>query len=469
MIRQALADARHRIPALALGALLLWAPLPFASITPRAAAALEIGGFLALALAASRAASLAPVRRSGWGAAALVAVALLGLVQSISWPRGLVHAISPQHLATVEPSRAVLGSAEPATLVPLSFDPATSRRTALGWFSCAALLAAATLVGDERRHRRLLLAALLAAAVFEVLYGAQGWFASSTSIWGVEVPNTTARLRGTFVNADHLALYLEIALAVAFAWTYWTLRRSRDEPTVERRLLRLAPPLAVWALLFAGLTFTASRAGLAAAVGATLLQGLLTFRRHGRRRWVMVGAALLGVGIAAAATLGFEQAFGRWLGTSAYELTLNVRLEADLAAASLWAAYPALGTGLGAFADVFAAVQPRDGLVWGHLHNDWLELALTTGALGLAAFLGGLIPLVRRLVVVLRQGHRSEDRAAAIAALGALAAVAFHSLLDFGLTMPANAATLAIVVGAAAGARAGDIPRRTVEDPEEQG
>jgi hypothetical protein len=57
------------------------------------------------------------------------------------------------------------------------------------------------------------------------------------------------------------------------------------------------------------------------------------------------------------------------------------------------------------------------------------------------------------LVPLLRDGERSEDRAAALAALGALAAVAVHSCFDFGLSMPANSATLAIILGAALAAR----------------
>jgi hypothetical protein len=65
----------------------------------------------------------------------------------------------------------------------------------------------------------------------------------------------------------------------------------------------------------------------------------------------------------------------------------------------------------------------------------------------------GLAAAVTRLLPVLRDGERSEDRGAALAALGALAAVAVHSCFDFGLSMPANSVTLAIIVGAALVAR----------------
>jgi hypothetical protein len=65
-----------------------------------------------------------------------------------------------------------------------------------------------------------------------------------------------------------------------------------------------------------------------------------------------------------------------------------------------------------------------------------------------------VLPLLTvRLARTLQKGERSEDRAAGLAALGALAGGALHSCFDFGLTVPANAVTFAIVCGAAAGVR----------------
>ena len=75
------------------------------------------------------------------------------------------------------------------------------------------------------------------------------------------------------------------------------------------------------------------------------------------------------------------------------------------------------------------------------------------GLVGAALVVVGLAVAVSRLVRLLGAGERSEDRAAALAALGALTAVAVHSCFDFGLVMPANSVTLAIVVGAALAAQ----------------
>lgn len=137
----------------------------------------------------------------------------------------------------------------------------------------------------------------------------------------------------------------------------------------------------------------------------------------------------------------------------------------------LWRDFPITGTGLGTFADALPLVQPGELVgTYLHAHSDPLELALTGGAVALLIAGYGLWKLVRRLGKVLAAGARSEDRAAALAALGALAALAVHESFDFVLTTPANAFTLAVVCGAAAGARTARRGsrgrRRRVESPE---
>ena len=78
----------------------------------------------------------------------------------------------------------------------------------------------------------------------------------------------------------------------------------------------------------------------------------------------------------------------------------------------------------------------------------------------MAIALVGLGWLLARLHRVLLGTRRTEGQLAALAALGAVTSVGLHELLDFGLTMPANALTLAVVVGLAAGVRVGKVVRR---------
>ena len=93
------------------------------------------------------------------------------------------------------------------------------------------------------------------------------------------------------------------------------------------------------------------------------------------------------------------------------------------------------------------------GRILHHAHNDYAEIAATTGALGfligMVALAGGFVLLVRRTF-----GERARDltwmrRAYQAAALLSVSTAAVHALFDFNLFISANAATLATIAGAA--------------------
>jgi O-antigen ligase len=450
-----------------LAALLLWAPLPFGGVTTWAEASLQVLAFCALALAmlvVERPAELLPVALP---AAALAAVALLGFIQSLPWPEGLVSFLSPAHARLHDQVAALLvgggtgnvggfGNVAGAGPARFSLAPSATRAAALTWAAAAACLVAGAVAGRRRYRRRWLGGAVLAGALVQVFFGARNANAGERTLWGVEVPITADRLRGTFFNPNHLAVYLEMALALAFAWGWWASRRARSELAADRRVLALVPPALVWMTLFGGLAFTASRGGQAAVLAAIVVQGALLATVQRRRRWapVVLGAAAAGAGIAAALAMGLRAGPARMLATLPTDVSLGARHQAWSATLELWRSFPITGSGLGTFRDAFPQVQPAslDG-TWWHAHSAPLELLATTGLAGPLLIATGLAALVLRLVKVLRRGRRSEDRAAGLAALGALTAVGIHECFDFGLTLPANALTLAVLAGAACSAR----------------
>jgi hypothetical protein len=439
--------------ALLLAAILLWAPLPFGGVTPWAAALLAALCLGSLALAAVAMESPRALLPAAAPAAALAALALLGLLQAAPLPAGVVVALSPEHAALERQAASLVA---PAATAPfrLTLAASATRRAALGWGAAAAAFLAAAVAGQRRGLRRCLAGAVLAGAVFQVFFGARDWFARATTLWGVDLHASAVRLRGTFVNPNHLAAYLEMALPVAFAWGWWSFRRARDERRIERRIVLTAVPVMLWLTLFTGLSFTGSRGGLLAAAAAVSLQGVLAASE--RRRWWLapLGAAVALAGVAAVAAVGWREGLGRLLSTTATDVSFGARLREYGAALALWRRFPATGTGLGTFRDAFPLVQPPDLQgTWWHPHGDLLEVLVTAGLAGGVLVAWGLWGLVRRLAAVLRDGGRSEDRAAALAALGVLVSLLLHEGLDFGLAMPGNAATLAILLGAATAAR----------------
>ncbi len=431
---------RSSLLAAPLALVLFWAPLPWGSVTPAAELGLRLAALAGVAVAA-----LVGSRRSlaavAVPAAALSALAALGWLQAAGWPEAIVARVSPEHLELHRSAGELLGEAGGGR-PSLTLSPRVTRGAALGWVTAAAALACGAAAGTSRRRRRWLGGAILLAALVQVLYGSR--------IWRLEA---SGRLRGTFVNSDHLAVYLEIALALAFAWGWWAAGRARPEP-LEGKLAWIGPPVLVGLAILAGLAYTGSRAGLAAAVVGVLAASLCAARRPS---WRALAAGLLaaGAGLAAVATVGLEKGLGRSLATSVYEVALSERFAVWKSALDLVPRFPWTGTGLGTFLEGFALVQPPEmaGTAWNRAHNDPLELLVTGGPVAAALALVALVWLVRALWRVRGRGARSETRAAAVAALGALAAVGLHELLDFGLTLPANAFTLAVVVGAAAAGR----------------
>lgn len=434
-----------------LAAFLLGAPLPFGGVTPWAEALLRGAAFLALALSSLALERPAALRPALVPAGALAAVALLGLLQAAPLPAGLVAALSPDH-ASLERQAAELTEPEdgPQVTPRLTLAATATRSAALGWAAAAAAFLAAAVVGCKREWRRWLAFAVLAGGLFQVFFGARDWFARSSTLWGVELHATAVRLRGTFVNPNHLALYLGMALPVAFSWGWWSARRAMDQPQIERRLLLVGPPVLLWLTLFAGLSFTGSRAGLLAALAAVTAQGVLVARAR-KRWWVApLGALAALAGLLVVASVGLREGLGRLLSTSAFDVSLGARMHEYGAVFELWGRFPVTGSGLGTFRDAFPLTQPAglSGAFW-HPHSDLLEVLATAGLAGAVLLAVGLAALVRRLGSVLARGHRSEDRAAALAALGVLVALALHTPLDFGLTMPGNALTLAVLLGSA--------------------
>ncbi len=459
MIRQG-----ERLPEILAAVGLLILALPFGGVTPWAFTASLVGSFLLLAFALALTPKLKPMVTVRTPAAALALLALLGWAQSWSLPAAVVRLVSPEHARLFTEAASLAGREQGA--MSLSLAPALSRSTALFFLAAAACLLSGALIGGGRRGRRLCALAFGGAVLIQLLIGLPDVLAGRAMIWGVEVPSAPGRLHGTFVNPNHFATYAGMVLPCLFAWAWWSVRRGMEEDKGARRLLRIAPPLGLWLVVFAGLTMSASRAAMLAALIAVALQGALLAHHYRRWKLALTAAALALIGLTAGLWLGLSRGLSRLVETNPFDVSMGSRLAAWSGTLDLWRRFPWLGSGLGTFRDGFPLVQPRTlGRDWWHAHNDYLELLATAGVVGVLALLVGGVALIRRLSQNFRQGERSEDRAAALAALGVVVAIGIHEALDFGLTMPANALTLALLCGLAAGVatdvgRRGGAPRR---------
>lgn len=398
---------RHRdsLWGIILGLLLLWAPLPFGSVTPSARILLAFGVGLSATVFSFRQST--PSRYPLKPILAFLACTLCGFRGGTSWDDVIL------------------------------------------WGTVALAFLLGSMATHSQRSRQFVLISLALSGLFQVLYGTSHWFARSTTIWGQAVPNAPQRLRGTFVNPDHLALYLGLLLPLVFAfgWRYLKRSWSWEIKVAVSGILAL-----LWLTLFAALAFTGSRGGLLAAMITLGAQGVVLMLQQRKKRW-MAGSFLAGgAGLLFVAWIGLAEGFGRLFSTSAYEITFNVRIQVIRASAALFGDHPWFGFGLDGFGRAFEAIQPINLKgTWHHAHCDWLELLLATGGVGAFFFLLAIVIVVRRLSRILWNSSHPDHQALALGTLGVLLSAGLHECLDFGLTMPANAFTLAVICGLAYG------------------
>ena len=445
--------------------LVIWAPLPFGSVTVPFRSLLQGGIWVVLLVgfwtdAGRRRTLLDHGSRGVW----LPLVCMLGLaslawVQSTALPTSVVRTLSPGHVVAPavavsdsESTAAGVGSSltvsgEASAAAPssyLSWAPDASRIAAIGWLTAAAAFLCGALVGS-RRERRLIFVALLVSGVFQVIYGGPRFRAGDPVIWGVTLSDPSGRLRGTFVNPNHAAFFLALLIPIAAAWLWLVYRYVREGELGGAWLLWLAAPMLVLLLLFGGVALTQSRAGVLVVVAVLIvLAGLMERRRRGV---VVLGgvaiALLLGTVLARSGDAVLRRFWELQIGSDSGSTRLDVYGQV----LDLWGHFPLLGSGLGTFRTAFSAhSDPSLRGQWWNAHSDWLELAATGGVLSLALAVIGLVAIAAALWRRRLRPSR-QDRAVTFAVLGALVVAALHSTVDFGLAMPANQFTFALLLG----------------------
>lgn len=298
---------------------------------------------------------------------------------------------------------------------------------------------------------------MIGIGLLEAFYGLlQTLIPSMGVLWVDYIEGSRAMARGTFINRNHLAGQIEmiwpLALGVALSLTgrAGNLKQALASDRLNRQALMATGII----LLLLALVFTRSRAGIAGGlVGFTafVIMARPALRKHaGQIRVALAAMALLVVVYAAA--IGIQPVTARFLsigedGGARPEIWEDsLRIVQD---------HP-LGIGLGNFARVYPIYQRSlitDKTVE-HAHNDYLQLLAETGWIGFVAILAAFFTFMLKSAQRIRRLDVQSDPLVFFLAVGAfsgLVAIAFHSLFDFNLQIPANclyAVVLVAVLGA---------------------
>lgn len=374
----------------------------------------------------------------------LIALAVVfvgyGLIQLIPLPAPIWSALSGR--GEIAAGFDLAGFARPA--LPLSLAPESTRMALANMMApLAALILALTL--PWRAMTAYLRWAILFVAAAAALFGVIQAFSGPESGLYPYLQTNRGLPVGFFANVNHQGALMLIATPFAAALA----ARARLSWAVGDPNSALAMIVIGCLLLIALTLFGTGSMACYMMFGPVAAASILIFRGDKLNRAtlaiaVLGGLAIAGIGFALAATNALSLIGVKELHPSLVPLSRGAMAENTLAAA---ATYWPFGSGLGSFVTTYprfedaGAVTP-DTFV-NQAHNDYLEVAMEMGLVGVALILAGLAWY--GLVTYDLWTRRNEDdlrlRKAASVALGV---VLVHSFVDYPLRTEAIACIAAV-------------------------
>ena len=239
---------------------------------------------------------------------------------------------------------------------------------------------------------------------------------------------------GPYVNHNHYAGLMEMLVPVPLVFAFSRYARGRE---------RWAAASAA-ALMGATIFLSGSRGGMAAfAVELGVLLCFLFRERGNEGTGFLLGGFLL-LSLAAVAWIGGNNVSARLAtldGDHRSELTGDIRLHIDQDTMAMFAKRPILGWGLGTFEQVYPQFRSfYTSLFVDKAHDDYLQLAAETGLLGFGVAMWFLWNTLRSAWAKTHNWASDINGGVSVAAIIGIAGILVHSMVDFNLQIPANAA-----------------------------
>jgi O-antigen ligase len=273
-------------------------------------------------------------------------------------------------------------------------------------------------------------------------------YASNNPTFFFGIPPNGQSAQGTYLNRDHFAALMEMALPIAIGLTLYTLgnhHRHRDENgtswlTFHQTLIYGSLML----LILLGGIFSRSRAGVFLSIVAVLLSSL-TFARHiGGKQSAGITAVFGTIAGGLAVSIGLVPILNRFVTQDPLE---DGRWEIFKHSVEGIKTFFPFGSGPGTFPDVYRGFQPIEQMMFiNNAHNDYLELLFEMGIAGafiIAAFvLLYLYGWVKLWGKQWTQLHFIQNAAG----IG-IFIILLHSFADFNLHTPANMIAFTFLCG----------------------
>ncbi len=270
-----------------------------------------------------------------------------------------------------------------------------------------------------------------AVAAFALLQG----LGSNDKLYWLRTPSRYAWIYGPYVNHNHYAGLMEMLFPIPLVFSLT--KYARGTP---RRLAVLASAVMATTIFLSG-----SRGGVIAFVCEIIVllaalirqQSRVPFR--GRLAFTFFAVLLLSL----FAWIGTGKIAGRLtnIPSARREVTDGLRVQIDRDLLKMFSHRPLLGWGLGTFADVYPQYRSfYTAFYIDQAHNDYLQLLIEMGTAGFFTMIWFLWMLFRAANRKLRHWSSDVNGTVALAALLGIVGILVHSVVDFNLQIPANAA-----------------------------
>ncbi len=438
--------------------LLVLAPWAFAAVHPLAQIWLAGGVAVVLTLWAARCLTSGLTWHKCPVLMCLCGLAILGMWQITPMPAAPLSWLSPAstnlaaHLMPQSADTAVETASAGRAGNTISLYPGETRRLVWQLVAAVALFAAVRQnFATPAALRRLAIVGTVNGVLLS-LFGLLQFFGAPRNMVYWTMP-ALGEVFGPFINRNHFAFYVNICIGLSLGLLSRRLRSDR------RGFLGaiLADPLTPWlltgsAVMLTALALSLSRGGLLALLGAVAMVGLLTRRSASTAPQLWLALPLLTCGLLIWFGLDrLEDRFGAlWRGAAMSDDRWPL-----WSRTSVWlASFPIWGAGLGTFPFLEPVCRPpRSGIdfTYDHAHNEYLELLLEGGVLGLGLVLAAGSFLVRNCLRGWRREQSTPSGDLIVGGLIGCVAVGLHSFVDFGLHIPAVTVLLVVLAAQLSG------------------
>lgn len=307
---------------------------------------------------------------------------------------------------------------------------------------------------SQNIFKHILFSALLYAAYSIVTYGL-----SSEKLFFYPHSVYSSSVSGTYVNRNHYAGHLGVAIILTLGFFFHALRReilknaksATNTPDLIKRIFtKLSYYTLALAVLMAALLLTFSRAGLSTTVlGIAIFLLSILFVKDLRpiRKILFALNAVIVLLVFFLIQTGGHSTFERMLNTEEdlssrnvfYKTTMNAIKDGN----SLH------GTGLGSFEYVYSGYMKPENMIMArvdHAHNTYIENVLELGwpAYGIS-LIGMAVFFSYAAMVAITNNNR---KIYAITALALITQTGSHAMLDYSYEIPAFSLTMSIIMGA---------------------